>query len=415
MTDPAALSVGRRHIHLDPVGGIAGDMFAAALLDAEPGLEAGCLRAAESVAHVPCRLLRHHDAVLSGARFAVRADAPHGHGGHAHAAWADIRARLHEAPLAPDVRHHALGIFEVLAEAEAHVHGIEPEAVTFHEVGAVDSIADIAAAAWLIAAQAQGGEPATWSIGPLPLGSGRVRTAHGVLPVPAPATALLLTGFAVIDDGIAGERVTPTGAAILRHLRADAPAPPGPRRLRHTGIGFGTRTLPGLPNMLRALISQSDAAAAVPAGHDRRDLLVIGFEVDDQTPEDLAAALDHLRALPGVVDVLQSPVTGKKGRMAAHIQVLTTPDTADAAAEACFRETTTLGLRILHAEGRMLRRRQQATAHDGRTLRVKLAERPDGITAKAEHDDVAATPGHAARQRLRGAAEQSALPHPREG
>lgn len=406
-----AAAPGARHIHLDPVGGIAGDMFVAALLDAEPRHEAECIRTAEAVAHAPCRLLRHRDGVLAGARFSVRVDGhdapgPHDHHHHGHAAWHDIRARLHEAALSPAARRHAIGIFAALAEAEARVHGIEPEAVTFHEVGAVDSIADIAAAAWLIAAQASGGADATWSTAPLPLGGGRIRTAHGILPAPAPATALLLEGFAVIDDGIPGERVTPTGAAILRYLRANAAAPAAVRLVLHTGIGFGTRTLPGIPNVLRALTTQADPSSAIAGAHDRRELAAVCFEVDDQTAEDLAAGLDRVRALAGVLDVLQMPAFGKKGRMAAHIQVLALPHALEAVVDACFRETSTIGLRTQTVGGRTLRRSAAEMPVHGRMVRVKRVERPGGVTAKAESDDVRDVPGHAARNRLRRAAER---------
>jgi uncharacterized protein (TIGR00299 family) protein len=388
-----------RHLHLDPIGGIAGDMFVAALLDAVPDHAAACLRAAEAVSGVPCSLLRHHDGTLAGARFAV-ADT---HRHHDHVAWAAIRDRLHAAPLAPAARGHALGIFAALAEAEAAVHGIAPEAVTFHEVGAADSIADIVAAAVLIAAQADADGPATWSCAPLPLGGGRVATAHGALPVPAPATARLLRGFAVIDDGIGGERVTPTGAAILRHLGADRPAPAGARRLCASGIGFGTRRLPGLANVLRVLVTEADAAAP-----GARVLAVIGFEVDDQTAEDLAIGLDRIRAVPGVHDAVQMPALGKKGRMATHIQVLAAPAALEEAVAACFAETTTIGLRTHLVAGRTLARRTEEVAVDGRTIRVKRAARPGGATGKAEDDDVRGTAGHAARARLRRAAERMA-------
>lgn len=391
-----------RHLHLDPLGGIAGDMFAAALLDAAPEHEAACLRAAEAVARVPCRLVRHHDHALAGARFAVEAAAA----GHAHTAWRDIRARLLAAPLDAAVQRHALGIFAELAAAEARVHGIETEAVTFHEVGAANSIADIVAAAVLIAAQADEDGEASWSCAPLPLGSGRVASAHGVLPVPAPATALLLDGFATIDDGIGGERVTPTGAAILRHLRAHEPAPQAARRLRGTGIGFGTRRLPGLPNVLRVLVFERQPEARIAPG--QRELTVIGFEVDDQTAEDLAAGLDRIRAVPGVLDALQMPAFGKKGRMTAHIQVLAAPEALEAAVAACFEETSTIGLRTALVAGRVLERRIAEMSVDGRTVRVKRVARPGGVSGKAESDDVRAVPGHAARARLRRTAERLA-------
>lgn len=392
-----------RHLHLDPVGGVAGDMFVAALLDAAPEHEAACRHAAEAVSRASCRLLRHRDHALSGTRFVVAAGG-HGHS-HAHTAWRDIHARLLAAPLDEMVRRHALGIFTLLADAEARVHGIAPEAVTFHEVGSADSIADIVAAAVLIAAQADADGPASWSCAPLPLGGGRVVTAHGMLPVPAPATALLLEGFAVTDDGIGGERVTPTGAAILRHLDAKAPAPAGARRLRATGIGFGTRQLPGLSNVLRVLVMDHEPATSAP-GH--RELAVIGFEVDDQTAEDLAAGLERIRAIPGVYDVLQMPAFGKKGRMAAHVQVLAAPAALEAAVEACFRETSTIGLRTQIVASRTLARTTAEVSVEGRNVRVKRAARPGGATGKAECDDLSAVPGHAARMRLRRTAEEMA-------
>ena len=390
-----------KHVHLDPVGGVAGDMFAAALLDACPEHEAGTVAAAARVSGVHCRVLRHGDGVLTGVRFSVDAAQPHGHEHHHHTAWRDIRPRIEAAGLPTAVERHTVGIFRLLADAEARVHGIEPEAVTFHEVGAADSIADIVAAAWLIAAMGE----VSWSCGPLPLGSGRVRTAHGTMPVPAPATAILLQGFETLDDGVPGERVTPTGAAILRHLGCAAGTGRTPRRLARTGLGFGTRSLPGLSNCLRVLVFE-EQPAATPAGH--RELGVIAFEVDDQSAEDLAAGLDRLRGVEGVHDVLQMPAFGKKGRMATHVQVLARPAALDVVVEACFRETTTIGLRTQIVQGVALPRRFAEVGVDGRRLTVKLVERPGGWTGKAEADDALAVPGHAARARLRRRAEEKA-------
>jgi uncharacterized protein (TIGR00299 family) protein len=390
-----------RHLQLDPVGGIAGDMFVAALLDAAPEQEAACLAAAEAVAGVPCRLLRHRDHVLAGARFWVPAEER----AHAHTAWRAIRERLLAVPLAAPVRKHALGIFGLLAEAEARVHGIEPEAVTFHEVGAADSIADIVAAAWLIAAQADADGEAEWSCGPLPLGAGRVATAHGALPIPAPAVAVLLENFAVLDDGIGGERVTPTGAAILRYLGANRPAPQGARRMIASGIGFGTRSLPGLSNVLLVLVTEAQPDA--PA-HARRNLAVVAFEVDDQSAEDLAAGLDRVRATAGVHDVLQMPAFGKKGRLVTHVQVLAEPAALEAAVEACFRETSTIGLRTQIVPARALWRRTEEVRVGGHAVRVKRVQRPGGVTGKAESDDLRDASGHAERARLRRATERLA-------
>lgn len=399
-----------RHIHLHPLGGAAGDMFVACLLDAFPEHRAAAVEAAEGLARVGCRLLPHGDGTLTGSRFVVD-DAPHDHGhGHNHAHWRDIRARLEDSRLAPAVRAHAIGIFAVLAEAEGRVHGVPADAVTFHEVGAADSIADIVAAAAVIAAL----EPVRWSVASLPMGGGTVQTAHGTMPVPAPATALLLEGFAVHDDGIAGERVTPTGAAILRHLGCKGA--PARGTLRRSGYGFGTRRLPGLSNCLRALVFEAEGAAAAP-GH--RELAVISFEVDDQSGEDLATGLDRLRALPGVHDVLQMAAFGKKSRLAVHVQVLAAPDALDSAVKACFRETTTIGLRTHLVEGRALARRFAAVEVDGQETTVKLVERPgeEGatvVTGKAEADQLRPIPSHAARTRLRQEAERLAVSRDRD-
>jgi uncharacterized protein (TIGR00299 family) protein len=445
-----------RHIHLNPLGGVAGDMFVAALSHAFPEHATAAVRAAGTLAGVTCRIVPHTDDVLAGQRFRVEQvhahdahDHPHDrhgldhhhHGDHehhpghdddghdadshgrahthlTHTRWSQIRRRIEQAELPADVRRHAVGIFGCLADAEARVHGVDPNDVAFHEVGAADSIADIVAAAWMIAAIG----PATWSTAPLPTGSGTVRTAHGVMPLPAPATALLLEGFELHDDGIPGERVTPTGAAILRYLNAAAPCPAG--TLRASGFGFGSRRLPNLSNCLRVLVFDTARAASEP---NHRELAVISFEIDDQSGEDLAAGLDRIRLADGVHDVVQIPAIGKKGRMAVHVQVLTRPDTLDATAAACFRETTTIGLRTQIVQGRALARRFADVTVAEHDLRVKLVERPGDVagrgsvadetvtgpsyvTAKAEADHVLHLETHAARTRLRRAAEQRAEP-----
>lgn len=419
------------HIHLDAIGGMAGDMFAAALLDAFPEHEEGVRASIRLVARaVACELVAHNDGVLQGRRFVVEAgpdpsearrhghthphpqahshahearDHGHPHGAHAHRHWSGIRADLEAAGLDPAVRAHALAIFGHLAEAEARVHGIRVEDVAFHEVGALDSIADIVAAAHLAAATGA----TSWSVSALPLGSGRARTQHGVLPVPAPATARLLEGFATLDDGVPGERVTPTGAAILRHLCGPAEqSQTAARILARSGIGFGTKTLPGLSNCVRALVLE-DRVAPAAGGH--RDLAVIEFEVDDQAAEDLAMGLDRLRAHGDVFDVVQMPVFGKKGRMMTHIRVLARAEAVEAAAEACFRETTTIGLRHRIVSGLALPRASRSVAVGGHAVRVKVVHRPGGATAKAEADDALAAEGHAARAALRREAERLAL------
>ena len=247
--------------------------------------------------------------------------------------------------------------------------------------------------------------PARWSCGAIPLGSGRVRCAHGLLPVPAPAVVHLLRGLATHDDGIAGERVTPTGAAILKHLApTQAPAREA-ETLAGVGTGFGSRTLPGLSNILRVLAFAPAASAAL-----QEAVAVLRFEIDDQTPEDLALGLDRLRAHPGILDVVQWPVYGKKGRMLAAVQVLAESASREAALDAVFAETTTLGVRWSHVSRSALAR-ETATQGDALgTVRVKRAQRPGGaLTAKAELADLAESAGHAAREERRRRAEAKAL------
>ena len=176
-------------------------------------------------------------------------------------AYPSLRRRLVDAPLSASTREHALALLALLADAEARVHGTTPDDVHFHELADWDSLMDVVAAG-CIAAKLAG---ARWTASAPPLGGGSVRTAHGLLPIPAPATCVLLTGYPWHDDGIAGERVTPTGAAILRHLvpAADCDARRDAGRLVSVGCGAGTRTLPGIPNIVRALVLER-ASASMP-------------------------------------------------------------------------------------------------------------------------------------------------------
>ena len=410
-------------LHFDPLGGVAGDMMVAALLDLKPDLADGlfaALACCPLLEGVCAELRPHNDGILSGRRFVVSRhdhDDHHHHHHHAshqhdhrrdqgqdhshshgHVAWCGIRDALEHAPLEAAVVRHAVAIFTHLAEAEARVHGVAPEDVRFHEVGAWDSIADIVAAAWMIDALGVTG----CSTAPLPLGSGRVMTAHGPLPVPAPATALLLEGFAMIDDAIPGERVTPTGAAILRHL-CRRPVSAKPRSLVGSGFGFGARSLPRISNCLRVL-AFADIDETAPCGR----VAVLEFEIDDQTGEDLAIGLDRLRARPGVLDVVQAPVFGKKGRMMNHVRILARPEALDAVVSAAFDETTTIGVRHRIVERSELLRGKTEVEVDGRRVRLKTAERPGGPTLKAEADDIAPTGDRRAREAVRRIAEAMA-------
>jgi pyridinium-3,5-bisthiocarboxylic acid mononucleotide nickel chelatase len=383
-------------IVLDPIGGVSGDMFVAALLDAfpalvEPVLEA--MRRAGLPPEVKVALVKRRSGGIAAAGLAFEGalQAPSGD-------YRAFRARLEAADLSAPIRRHALCILALLAEAEAAIHAVPVDDVHFHEISDWDTQADIVGAAAIVDALGD----VSWHCRPLPLGSGAVKAAHGLLPVPAPATALLLKGFAFrADDGIAGERVTPTGAAILRYLAAaNAGVPAG--KLLATGTGAGTRQLRGAPNILRVLALSAITQSA-------ESILVVEFDVDDQSPEETAIALDNLRAVAGVRDVATFQGLGKKGRWLQAVRVMAEPAARDAVVEAIFSETTTLGLRLREESRVTLPRREVVVDSETGPTRVKLAERPTGITAKAESDDVARAKRASGRARVRRSAARRAL------
>ena len=397
-------------------------MFAAAVLDAwrelEPPLVAALARGGlDAIATV--ERIDHGDHALTGSRFAVHetsrgARVPHVHDGdahghddghestHEHNLYRDIRTLLGTSDLDSAVRARALDMFAQLAAAESVVHGVPVDDVSFHEVGAYDSIADIVCAAWLIERL-----DADWSCGPLPIGRGRVDTSHGRLPVPAPATVELLRGMVVDQDTHHGERITPTGAAIVSHLAPSFEPLPGPMRLDRSGTGFGTSRLPGTSNVLRLLAFQP--LGALDASVHRERIAVCEFEIDDQTGEDLALALDRLRDLDGILDVSSHPMNGKKGRLAVHVRLLAHIAAVESVMESCFRETTTLGVRWHEVNRAALARASETVMVDSRPVRVKSARRPGEVrTSKAEIDDLAPVAGgHAARARVRASAERA--------
>ena len=391
-------------IHLDPVGGIAGDMFVAALCDALPALEPIVLAATTAVRprDLPPPVFA---AATSGGfrarRFGlVRARAAM-HAKHG-SAYVELRARIDAAPLSAPTRSHALSLLALLAEAEAHVHGTAVDDVHFHELADWDSLLDVVAAGAIAAAL----DGVRWSASAFPLGGGVVHTEHGALPVPAPATLRLLEGYPWRDDGIPGERVTPTGAAIVRHLvpMASCGARREGGRLLGSGLGAGSRETAGAPNVLRALVLERMQAVDADA------VAVLEFDIDDMTGEELAVAADRLRATDGVLDVSIGSRTGKKGRPVSDFRLLVRLHAVDGAARACFTETSTLGLRVREERRRLLARAEIATTVGGATVGVKVVDRPGaGRTAKAAHDDVASSPALGARRNVRADAERQAL------
>ena len=405
------------HIHLDPLGGMAGDMFIAAILDARPDLESQLTAAVRacglpegwSVLHA-----RRRTKSIDARTFDVVAPAgPTRSSGR----FATLMQRIDAMPLAAGVKARATAIYTLLGECEAVVHGIALDDVHFHELADWDSLVDIVGAATLI--EALGAD--SFSASAIPLGSGLVNTEHGPLPVPAPATARLIEGMVVHQDGIAGERVTPTGAAILRHMQVSGDGMQ-PRRTRAlgAGLGAGMRELDGCANVLRVQMLQqldttdNESAASARASdfQPSTDVLsVFEFEIDDQTPEELATALQCLRETAGVVDVFSYSGIGKKQRMMMAVRLLCQPANAETVAAACFAHTTTLGLRRSDATRVVLKRESVTVETAAGAMPVKVAQRPGGSsTAKVEHDAVVErTDSQSARRRLAADAESLAL------
>lgn len=371
-------------------------MFVAALLAACPDLALRVFDDLKAVLPegVIAALEEGESGALAVQRFHVAGEGPRAGDGHG-TAFAPLVRRIEAAVLHPGTAAAATAILTRLAEAEATVHGVAVETVHFHEVADWDSLADVIAAGSIAAAL----DGARWSVSALPRGDGLVRTRHGLLPVPAPATVALLHGFAWRDDGVGGERVTPTGAAILAHLCGDA-APSG--TLRAVGQGAGTRSLPGIPNILRAMVFE-----AAPAAAGRDTVAVLTFDVDDMSGEEIAVAADHLRAADGVLDVSLGGRLGKKGRPLTEFGVLARPERAEAVAALCLDETSTLGLRWRTEDRIVVERSGDAVEADGLTLRRKRAARPGGATVKVESDDLAPHPTLAARRALRTAGERT--------
>jgi hypothetical protein len=396
---------GGRHAWIDASAGVAGDMLLGALLDAGADL-AAVRRAVDAVLPGAVRLTTATvtRAGLRALRVTVEplvADPPH-------RTWAGIEGLL--AALAPRIRERAAAVFARLAAAEAHVHGIAPAEVHFHEVGALDSIADIVG----VCAALDDLGVATVSAGEVAVGSGRVRTAHGDLPVPVPAVARLALGWPVRAGGN-GELATPTGMALIRTLAATAGDLPAmtPDAI---GVGAGGRDVPGRANIVRVLVgAPTRPAPGADAGRDLgadagrdlgadagRDLgaepgpdlggepaQLIEANVDDLDPrlwpEILAGLLRE-----GAADAWLVPIVMKKGRPAHTLTVLCHPSRAAGLRERILRETTTFGVREAAVRKHPLPRAFVDLPFAGGTLPIKLAHR-DGVILQVmpEFEDVA--------------------------
>jgi uncharacterized protein (TIGR00299 family) protein len=377
--------------YFDCFSGIAGDMTVAALLDAGAPFEE--LERRLLSLGLPGYTLRV-DAVtrsaIRGLHFLVVTDDPpaHSHGdddshGHHHGRHlSDIEAMIAGSDLSAPVKDNARAIFRRLGEAEAKVHGVPVESVHFHEVGAVDSIVDIVGAC--IALDLLGVTRIVAS--PLPVGHGMVRTAHGLMPIPAPATAALCAGIPTVPVDIEGELVTPTGAAILATL-ADAFGPPPPMTTTSVGYGAGTKDFPERPNLLRVVLGEERAAAT---GWRSEELLLLESNIDDMTPQLLGhfmeLCLEH-----GALDATLAPVQMKKNRPGVTVSVLCDAAHREGLLRLFARETSTLGVRVLPAHRLSLPRAIEIVETPYGPVEVKVAALPDGgRKAHPEYDSARA-------------------------
>ncbi|MGH7663851.1 MAG: nickel pincer cofactor biosynthesis protein LarC [Gemmatimonadaceae bacterium] len=385
---------------LDPFSGIAGDMLLGALVDV--GLEADWLRALPGRlglddVGVAIRSVQRASIACVKVDFSIP---PQPHGRHI----AEIR-RIVAGSGAPEaVRATADAAFTAIATVEGALHAQAAERVHLHEVGAVDAILDVVGTVWGLH---ELGVERTFC-GPVSMGDGFVRAAHGVLPVPAPATLRLLEGHRVRPgpEG-SGELVTPTGAALIRALEAlEPPAEYTPLR---SGFGAGTKELDGRANALRITLAEAaPAAMAEGTAGPTEQLIMITADIDDMPGEYLAAIADDLRA-EGALDVVLLPTIMKKGRPGMRIEVLLRPESSRAAEERLLCGSTTIGLRRSAVVRRYLPRREARVGVLGHDIRVKVVTLPDGSRrAKPEFDDVrrvALATGRPARDILRLATE----------
>jgi uncharacterized protein (TIGR00299 family) protein len=282
---------------------------------------------------------------------------------HGHRDYATIRKLLDRAALDPDVKALAAEIFARIAQAESRLHGVPIDRIGFHEVGAYDSIADIvgasAAIVWLA--------PVAITSSPPVVGSGQVRTAHGLVPIPAPATAELLEGIPISSEG-QGELTTPTGAGILATVVDHFGAAP-PMRLHAQGFGAGTRELPDRANVLRVMIGEPIGEAM---GESHLDLLLIETNVDDMNPQLVAPLIDALLAA-GAVDAWATPILMKKGRPALTLSALCPPAAEAAVTLAFFEHSSTIGVRMTPVARTVLERARASVRVAEGNVAVKLS------------------------------------------
>src|SRR6266478_667778 len=364
-----------KYAYFDCFSGISGDMTLGALLDA--GVSVEQLRGELQGLNVPGWELSTEKVWKNGmaATYAkVRTQDT-----QTHRSLSTILGIIEKSSLAPGVKEPAAAIFTILGEAEAAVHDVPLEKIHFHEVGAVDAIVDIVGAC--IGFGALGIE--SFACSPLNVGGGTAKMAHGVLPVPAPATAKLLQGKPTYSNGVQRELVTPTGAAIVATL-CDSFGPQPSMNVSAIGYGAGSADLEGQPNVLRIMIGE--AADKVIAGFDE-EISVIEANLDDMNPQIYGYFLEKALAA-GALDVYTTPVQMKKNRPGTLLTVLCQPGDVQALMSLIFAETTTFGVRTYAAQRRVLPRESVSVKTKFGEVRVKLSRVNGRILHVApEYDD----------------------------
>ena len=371
------------HIHLDPMGGISGDMFIAAMIDADPSLKTLAKSiSSKIIKDIELTIKKSSINHISGTKFSVKLlTKKHNH----HRTFNDIKKLIEKSVLEEKVKEISINIFHELAIAESQIHAVSIKKVFFHEIGAWDSIIDNIIAAAIIHSFASKHQ-ITWSCSPIPLGKGNIKTAHGLLSIPALATSILLKNIPVIDDGIEGERTTPTGAAILSVIKPLPDIASANKRtlsILKQGIGIGNKDLKTIPNILRVLIFKE--AKNTIKNTLNEVISEINFDIDDQSPEDLALSLDSIAKKKGVLDIIQNPILGKKGRVSINVKILCRVEKTNKIIELVFNETNTIGLRHAIISRFILNREINKISY----FNIKSTLKPSGkITKKVESNDL---------------------------